>query len=185
MADQGSEGLFSPFLRRQRLRAARPYLLGRILDVGCGSGALAGLVPWDRYLGVDSDRESLAKAAREHPRHAFASTLPSEPESFDTVVALAVIEHVDSPARFLASLARRLRTDPASRIVITTPHPAAEWIHDAGAHIGFFSKHANEEHQQLLDSEMLSDIGTDAGLRVIEYRRFLLGANQLAVYGRG
>lgn len=185
MADQGSEGLFSPFLRRQRLRAARPYLLGRILDVGCGSGALAGLVRRDRYLGVDSDRESLAQAAREHPRHAFASALPSESENFDTIVVLAVIEHVDSPASFLASLARRLRPAPESRIVVTTPHPAAEWIHDAGAHIGLFSKHANEEHQQLLEREMLSDIGSAAGLQLIEYRRFLLGANQLAVYGCG
>lgn len=185
MADQGSEGLMSPFLRAQRLRAARPYLLGRILDVGCGSGALADLVHFDSYLGVDSDQASLDQAAREHPRHKFGTVLPPETESFDTVVALAVIEHVEEPAYFLAELAKRLRNSPAARIVVTTPHPAAEWIHDAGARVGLFSMHANEEHEQLLDRKLLTNVGIIAGLRLIEYRRFLLGANQLAVYGRG
>ena len=42
MADQGAEGLFSPFLRSRRLKAACPYIKGRVLDVGCGTGALAG-----------------------------------------------------------------------------------------------------------------------------------------------
>lgn len=182
MADQGGEGLLSPFLRRARLRAVHPYLLGRLLDVGCGSGKLAGLVPPDRYLGVDIDSESLERAAREHPGHRFTAALPGETESFDTIVALAVIEHVASPAGFLAELARRLSAAPGSRIVVTTPHPAAEWIHDAGARLGLFSRHANEEHEQLLDREVLATIGARAGLRLISYRRFLLGANQLAVY---
>ena len=184
MADQGSEGLLSPFLRKERLRAARPYLLGRILDVGCGSGALASLVDCGSYLGVDSDKVSLDKAAQEHPRHKFTSTLPPETENFDTIVALAVIGHVEKPAYFLAELARRLEATPGSRIVVTTPHPAAEWIHDAGAHVGLFSRHANEEHEQLLDRELLTNAGIAAGLQLIKYRRFLLGANQLAVYAR-
>jgi hypothetical protein len=34
MADQGSEGLLSPFLRRKRILAVKPYLRGRVLDVG-------------------------------------------------------------------------------------------------------------------------------------------------------
>jgi SAM-dependent methyltransferase len=184
VADQGSEGLISPFLRKQRLRAARPYLLGKVLDVGCGSGVLAGVVHFDSYVGVDIDKTSLDQAAREHPRHTFSSALPPETESFDTVVALAVIEHVKKPAYFLAELALRLTTVSGARIVVTTPHPTAEWIHDAGARVGLFSRHANEEHEQLLDREMLTDVGVAAGLRLIKYRRFLLGANQLAIYAR-
>ena len=44
MADQGTEGILSPYLRRKRIQAATPYLKGGVLDVGCGGGVLATLV---------------------------------------------------------------------------------------------------------------------------------------------
>jgi len=38
VADQGNEGLLSPFLRWRRIRAVLPYIRGCVLDVvGCGS----------------------------------------------------------------------------------------------------------------------------------------------------
>jgi SAM-dependent methyltransferase len=182
MTDQGSEGLLSPFLRAKRLRAARPHLFGRVLDVGCGSGTLADLVDPDEYLGVDRDKKSIERALRTHPQHKFSSTLPPPQEDFDTIVALAVIEHVQNPVDFFNEIARRLRTASGSRIIVTTPHPATEWIHHAGSRIGLFSKQANEEHEHLLDRQSLMLLGIEAGLRMINYRRFLLGANQLAIY---
>jgi hypothetical protein len=66
--------------------------------------------------------------------------------------------------------------------VCTTPHPKIDWIHDFGASTGFFSKHANEEHEELLDSDRLLDVGHAAGLSLRLYKRFLFGANQLAIY---
>ena len=36
--DQGAEGLFSSFLRVRRMKAALPYLQGKVLDSGCGIG---------------------------------------------------------------------------------------------------------------------------------------------------
>ena len=40
MTDQAAEGLLSPMLRNRRIQAVKPFLRGRVLDVGCGNGAL-------------------------------------------------------------------------------------------------------------------------------------------------
>ena len=71
MADQGSEGLLSPFLRRQRFSAARAFLHGDILDVGRGSGTLASEILPERYLGVEVDSLSLESAIGRFPAHRF------------------------------------------------------------------------------------------------------------------
>lgn len=184
MADQGTEGLLSPWLRRRRIAAALPHLRGNVLDVGCGSGALAEQVPAKRYTGVDIDRDSLAIANATYPEHEFRDALPGSDTSFDTIVSLAVIEHVPDPAGFLTSLAKRLGPGPDCRIVITTPRPSVDWIHTAGAAIGLFSGHANEEHEELLDRPELEQVAHDSGLELETYDRFLFGANQLAIFRR-
>ena len=184
MADQGTEGLLSPWLRRKRIAAALPHLRGNVLDVGCGSGALAEHVPANSYTGVDIDRDSLAIANAVYPDHEFRDTLPGADAGFDTIVSLAVIEHVPDPAGFLASLAKRLRSGPDSRIVITTPRPSVDWIHTLGSAIGLFSGHANEEHEELLDQPELERVAKDSGLELALYERFLFNANQLAIFHR-
>jgi 2-polyprenyl-3-methyl-5-hydroxy-6-metoxy-1,4-benzoquinol methylase len=184
VADQGDEGLLSPYLRRRRIAAARPHLNGRILDVGCGSGALAEIIPAADYLGVDMDEASLAKARSQHPGHRFQVALPPVGEVFDTVVCLAVIEHVSEPVTFLRDLAARLAPSRAC-IVLTTPHPAVDWIHTAGASLGLFSRHASEEHEDLLGRSSLVSLASACGLQLVRYEHFLLGANQLAIFQRG
>jgi 2-polyprenyl-3-methyl-5-hydroxy-6-metoxy-1,4-benzoquinol methylase len=131
---------------------------------------------------VDIDEESLVSARAHHPEHRFQSSLPPPEPAFDTVVSLAVIEHVPDPAAFLIDLAARLRSSSESRIVCTTPHPAVDWVHTAGASIGLFSRHANQEHEQLLDAARLAALAKGCSLQVSVYRRFLFGANQLAVF---
>jgi SAM-dependent methyltransferase len=182
MADQGSEGLLSPYLREMRFGATRKYLKGRVLDVGCGAGGLASEVSGDKYLGVEVDSSSLQTAMENFPNHCFQNSLPESVEKFDTVISLAVIEHVKEPGTFLADLAKHLNLSETARIVITTPHPSMDWVHDVGSAIGLFSQHANEEHEDLLDRDKLELVGENAGLRLVEYRRFLFGANQIAVF---
>ena len=183
MADQGSEGILSPFLRRQRFGAVRQYLHGSILDVGCGTGTLAKEVSSDHYLGVEIDSLSLESAIQKFTKHRFQEVLP-DVEKFNTVVSLAVIEHVENPEQFLSELSKRLKSEESARVVITTPHPSMDWVHDFGSAIGLFSQHANEEHEELLDKEKLESAGRHAGLQLVLYKRFLFGANQLAVFER-
>lgn len=184
MADQGGEGLLSPFLRTRRLEAAKPFLQGRVLDVGCGTGYLADFVPADQYAGVDVDEGSLQAARLRHPHHRFLSELPPRGTTFNTVVALAVIEHAPDPLEFLEALSARLDPAPGSRIICTTPHPLFDGVHRAGAAMGLFSFHAREEHQQLLGHWELLSLAGKCRLSIALYRRFLLGANQLLVLKR-
>jgi SAM-dependent methyltransferase len=167
MADQGTEGLFSPFLRSQRFRAARPYIKGRVLDVGCGTGVLAGIVAADLYVGVDIDEQSLSIANKQYPQYNFQSFLPPEESK---------------PGVFLSELAKRLNEEPDSFIVCTTPHPVVEWVHAAGAKLRLFSWHADEEHKHFLNKAMLVQAASEADLKLSVYRRVLLGANQLAIF---
>jgi 2-polyprenyl-3-methyl-5-hydroxy-6-metoxy-1,4-benzoquinol methylase len=180
--DQVRSGYLSPLLRRQRMKAAIPFLRGRVLDVGCGTGALAQYCDPRHYLGIDIDEASLATARHAHPEHRFERDLPTGELLFDTIVALAVIEHVPSPGVWLAQLARLLIA--RGRIIVTTPYPSFEWCHTFGARIGLFSKEASEEHENLLYPTLMATLADAAGLQLVLQRRFLIGANQLFVMSR-
>lgn len=179
MADQGSQGVMSPWLRAQRIAAATPFVVGEVLDFGCGSGALAGHVAPVNYLGFDPDLQSIESARQQYPRHRFVTQEDMIEGPFDTVVCLAVIEHVPDPVSFLRNLAGFLGA--SGTIVLSTPHPAFEWVHSTGARIGLFSHDASEEHEALLDRKRIEEIAAEAGLQVVRFVRFLFGANQLAV----
>ena len=184
MADQGSEGLLSPFLRTRRIEAAKPYIKGSVLDVGCGVGYLADFIRADLYVGVDVDEESLSAARVRHPHHTFIPEFPSAGTVFNSVVGLAVIEHTPDPLNFLGELAARLGTGTENQIICTTPHPYAGWVHEAGASLGLFSREARKEHQQLLGHEKIKELAGACKLTITCYRRFLLGVNQLFILQR-
>jgi 2-polyprenyl-3-methyl-5-hydroxy-6-metoxy-1,4-benzoquinol methylase len=171
---------FAPFLRAQRLRMARPYLRGRVLDYGCSIGALADLCRPDAYLGVDTSEEALEAARAHHPQYEFDNKV-SEHERFDVIVGLAVLEHVDDPQDLLTRWCGMLHR--GGRIVLTTPHPSYEWILTVGAKVGLFDRHSLDEHEDLLDHARIRQLAGAAGLEVERYRRFLFGANQLFVLG--
>lgn len=183
MADQGSQGRLSPWLRRKRIEQVRGRLVGRVLDFGCGGGEVAELVPPASYVGYDIDPVVVAEAQRVRPQHTFVSVEPSPSADFDTVTCLAVIEHVHEPVDFLRRLGGHL--SPDGRLLVTTPHPTFEIAHTLGARLGIFSREAHDEHEDLLDEAALRQVSGAAGLRVISYDRFLAGANQLVVLAHG
>jgi 2-polyprenyl-6-hydroxyphenyl methylase/3-demethylubiquinone-9 3-methyltransferase len=109
---------------------ARAGLAGkRVLDVGCGGGLLAeGMARRGaRVIGIDLAPEALA-VARLHAvesgvgveyRHVAVETLAeTEPESFDLVTCLEMLEHVPDPAAIVAALARLVR--PGGHVVCST-----------------------------------------------------------------
>lgn len=97
---------------------------GRVLDVGCGTGAvlaqLAAELRW-RPEGVDVSEvavraaESFAPAVR-----ADAAELPFGTGEFDALLLLDVLEHTDSPLRVLRE-ARRV-TREGGVLVASTPN---------------------------------------------------------------
>ena len=111
-------------------RAANPPPNARILEVGCGDGALSGVLGIKLGLavsGVDTSERGLALARSMFAdrglsgdfRHITGYGTGFPDASFDLVVCSDVIEHVDDPDAMLMEI-RRLLT-PGGRLIITTP----------------------------------------------------------------
>jgi 2-polyprenyl-3-methyl-5-hydroxy-6-metoxy-1,4-benzoquinol methylase len=178
------DGLLSPFLRKQRLRMARPYISGRVLDYGCGEGDACRYADGpNNYIGVDIDESILTVARHKYPTATFFT--PQEfstwsGPAFDTIIGLAVIEHLPDPTAFLRTMKKYLRS--SGKIVITTPNPKLDWVHGLGTRFGIFARESHDEHQSLLDQKGIQSTCVGADLHLARYERFLLGANQLAIF---
>ena len=171
-------GLLSYWLVRRRQHAAARHLRGRVLDFGCGVGTLAEICDPAAYVGFDIDPRKIEIARGERPGYRFETSIPAG-ERFDTVAALAFLEHVHDPAVYLTRFAQLLA--PGGRAVLTTPHPSLEWMHTAGARFGLFSHAAHDEHEDLINRARMEQLLAGTGMYLAAYRRFLLGANQLFV----
>jgi 2-polyprenyl-3-methyl-5-hydroxy-6-metoxy-1,4-benzoquinol methylase len=100
----------------------RPF---RLLDVGCGSGTLLGLLKTRGFdvLGLDYSSEAAAIAGTEHNVTVVVGSLEDahfEDDSFDIVTLFHVMEHVTNPRQVLAEVERILK--PSGRLVIQVPN---------------------------------------------------------------
>lgn len=131
------------YLSRQALLARAVLAPGgerlrRVLDVGCGYGALSlslsegegvDIVGMD-VLGTRLESVRAKMAARNRATiarvrlvAADAHHLPFRDATFDAVVATEVLEHLDEPERLFREAHRVLR--PGGRFLITTPNAKA------------------------------------------------------------
>jgi SAM-dependent methyltransferase len=126
---------------------------GRLLDVGCGSGAFLAQMAalgW-RAEGVDPDPAAVA-GAREAGVHVTQGTLtdldrPEQAGAFDAVTLSHVIEHVHDPTDDLRRIHRLLR--PGGLLWIATPnlealghrHFGRDWLGlDPPRHLVLFTR---------------------------------------------
>ena len=97
---------------------------GRVLDLGCRTGALTKhYLEGNSVVGVDVDREALAQAAALGVETVWADldeALPFPDASFDVVVVAEILEHLQFPGRLVSEAARVLR--PGGRTVGSVPN---------------------------------------------------------------
>jgi 2-polyprenyl-6-hydroxyphenyl methylase/3-demethylubiquinone-9 3-methyltransferase len=106
---------------KRETRAGAPLEGVDLLDLGCGAGLFAE--PMARLgasvLGVDPSAGSI-ESARRHAeetgatatyRAATVEDLIAEPQRFDVVSAMEVVEHVADPAGFVAAAASLIKPD--------------------------------------------------------------------------
>ena len=113
-----------------RDRVAFQYVIGNdILDAGCGEGItlekLVKLFPKANVVGIDTEPENL-RICRRHQLPAQEGSLyalPFDDASFDTILFLEVIEHLDTPEKALSEIFRVLR--PGGRIIVIFPNDSA------------------------------------------------------------
>lgn len=99
--------------------AAARWAHGRLLDVGCGAQPLRRELAAHarRVVGMERDRERYAATAPQVWGSALA--LPFAADSFDTVYASQVLEHVPEPGLMVSELSRVLR--PGGHLILTAP----------------------------------------------------------------
>jgi 2-polyprenyl-3-methyl-5-hydroxy-6-metoxy-1,4-benzoquinol methylase len=101
---------------------------GRLLEVGCGSGAFlraAAKQGWEA-TGLDIDPEAVAVARKTPGIQARVGELTEQafpPGAFDAVVMNNVLEHVHNPVELIDECRRILA--PGGRLVVITPNMAA------------------------------------------------------------
>ncbi|MGL4465275.1 MAG: class I SAM-dependent methyltransferase [Planctomycetia bacterium] len=109
-------GRYDPYL-------AAPTGKRRLLDVGCGGGRylhrMRGL-GWE-VLGLDRSEHAAESARGAYDVPVVVGTLPDDAlagERFDLVTAWEVLEHVDTPRRFLGGVRDLLADDGELRLTV-------------------------------------------------------------------
>lgn len=137
----------------------------RILEAGCGTGGnLAMLSRFGKVSSFEPDLEARQVAQRKGTYDirsgALPDAVPFDPENFDLVVALDVLEHVADDRGSLAALGHCLR--PGGWVLLTVPAFPFLWSrHDLSHH-----------HYRRYVKSKLSELARTAGLRPVRTTYF-------------
>jgi ubiquinone/menaquinone biosynthesis C-methylase UbiE len=157
----------------------------RVLDLGCGDGALTGVLAdaagagvgasggsgvSGSVIGVDVAEAALRRARARHPGLTFAlapvdGALPFDDGSFEVVWASEVIEHVADTARWLSEVRRVLV--PGGCLLLTTPSHGRLRLAIGG--IERYSEPLGD-HLHLYTARSLRELLTEFDFAVIELR---------------
>lgn len=178
--------LLSDYLIARRHAIVRPYLRGRVLDLGCGRAeATSMLAPGQRYVGIEVDRAHVSHLREQFPEREFHTRdlnrdhLALGERHFDTIVLLAVIEHLERPLWLLSEV--RAYMDVDSFLLITTPSRRGDHMLRVGVRLGLFHPHGIGAHRGIYERSEMESLLTEAGLRLVRTQLFSFGANQLFV----
>lgn len=106
-------------------RRVEPFrTAGRLLDVGCGAGAILGVMARRGWLAEGTELSSVAAErlrGQGHRVHLGAiEQLDLEEGSYDVVILSEIVEHLLAPRAAVAAASRLLR--PGGALYLTTPN---------------------------------------------------------------
>jgi len=173
------------FLQRWRISKVEPLIPSgaRVLDVGCGDGALFRQLgsKLSGGLGLDPtlEREETLgnfKLVRGH----FPDAIP-EGDRFDAITVLAVFEHIPEPAQrqFAEHCARLLK--PGGRVLVTVPAPLVDKILDVLMAVRLLDGMEVDEHYGF-EPGQTPRVFDLPELAMIKAAKFQLGLNHLFAF---
>lgn len=84
-----------------------------VLDIGCGNGLSTSNLRGKTVIGVDLSTSQMTRAKRRWPSKNFAvvdaSSLPFRSQSFDFIVAINLLHHIENPGQVLKECFRVLK----------------------------------------------------------------------------
>ncbi|HMP92146.1 MAG TPA: class I SAM-dependent methyltransferase [Phnomibacter sp.] len=176
-------------LRNWRIAMAVGELSGirHLLDIGCLDGyLLLKLQPQlERGTGIDPLAEPGTPAANiALVKGYFPDALGPQPQPFEAITALALIEHLpdnEAVLQFFTQCHRCLV--PGGRVVATIPHPWVDAILWLLKKLRLVKGMSTEEHHGYPVNQT-TVIAQQAGFKLVKRRRFQLGLNNLFVFTR-
>jgi len=152
----------------------------RLLDIGCGNGALSARLAEAgmRVTGIDFTLSGIDRARRSFPDLEFAAhdiTEPLPPElrgQFQVVVSAEVIEHLFLPRVLFARAAEALA--PGGTLIVTTPYHGY-WKNLAIAVTGRFDAHwvplSDYGHIKFFSKATLGRLARECGFEPVRWIR--------------
>ena len=161
----GSARLFNAWVYSQ----IQPYLEGQIAEIGCGRGTFTTLIAAQGYTVTGFDIhapyvEVATQRLRKFPSCnaicADVTVLPWAHESFNTIVMLDLLEHIENDVGLLRKLRDGLGSD--GRLILKVP--AGKWLYSTmDKAIGHFRRYSRRS---------LANTLNQAGFSVMTMRAF-------------
>ena len=152
-----------------------------VLDLGCGNGAVAGMLLKEGYnvYGVDASVTGISIAKAVYPDRFFVHDvsdefLPAEIEikPFDLVISTEVIEHLYAPRAYLR-LVRAILANRRGEIIISTPYHGY-WKNLALALANRWDRHFTAlwdgGHVKFWSRRTLTQLLGESGFKVTEFQ---------------
>jgi SAM-dependent methyltransferase len=173
------------WLRDRRIARVKPYVPrgARLLDIGCGDGALiAGL---RGYLGPSVGLDpGLAAPVHGDGYELISGRFPDDVPSgqkFDAITMLAVLEHLPPNVQVLLAPAFNELLNPGGRLIITVPSPRVDDILHVLLRLRLIAGIAVHEHYGFQPQDTLG-LFPEPRFRSLRHSRFQLGLNNLFVF---
>jgi 2-polyprenyl-6-hydroxyphenyl methylase / 3-demethylubiquinone-9 3-methyltransferase len=167
-------------LRLRYIEQVLPLRNARVVDVGCGGGILseAMALRGANVLGVDLSQAVLEvaelhaienKVAIQYQSIAAEELAAAQPQAFDLVTCMEMLEHVPDPAAMLAALATLVK--PGADVIVSTLNrkPQAFAVAILGAeYIARMLPRGTHEYLKFIRPSELARWGRSAGLTLLD-----------------
>jgi len=88
-----------------------------LLDVGCGSSPI--ISKYSKATGIDTNYDKIHFMTSRVKGVQFYGFIPFKPETYDNIICIEVLEHIEEPETMIATIAEKIKF--MGKVVIATP----------------------------------------------------------------